>query len=218
MAHNLYLTESEVANLLTAARKSRYADYALLTTVYVLALRSTEATLIKREHVNFEREFVRVHVLKRSKDKKDGAGNITQKRKPPPAVDVPADEVLLGILREHLVQCVRSVWLFPHPSDPERPITRGLVKYAYYKAAKEIGLRDGYVWHPHLLRASRATHKARELAKLGVPPLEAVAEVQAALRHATPGMAFEYVKETSETREQARKADSAAIRRLLEKT
>jgi len=217
MAHNLYLTEDEIGRLFQAARAASHADFALLVVVYVLALRITEAASIKRDEVDFTRGYIRIRVLKRSKDKKDAAGKVTQKRKAPPVVDVQVDAALLDILREHIRQAPASPWLFPHPKDPAQPTTRGLVQYAYHKAAVKIGLGKGYVWHPHLLRASRATHRAKELAKLGTPPLEAVAEVQATLRHASPGMAFEYVKESSETRQAAQKADTAAVRRILGK-
>jgi integrase len=214
MAHTLQLTEDDVLRLFRTAYERSYANYALLVTIYTLALRSSEATVIRRDEVNLSRQCVSVHVLKRSKTKrKDGV--VIRGPKPPPVVDVSVEQELLDILREHICRSPPSEWLFPHPRDASKPITRGLVKYAYWCAAHKLGFGPGYEWHPHLLRSARATHKARELQKIKAPPLEAVAEIQATLRHATPTMAFEYVKESSELREEARKADAALVSRML---
>jgi len=216
--HNLCLTESEVIELLEAARKGSIHDHALLSTIYELALRSSEATALKREDVSFTRNYVSVKALKRSKEKRDkDTGKITRARKPPPIYDVPVSPELLGILRTHIDRSPKSEWLFPHHKDSSLPMTRSRAKYTYYKAATKIGLGRRYDWHPHLLRIAKATHKSQWLAEQNTAPLEAVSEIQDTLRHATTTMAFEYVKATSKTRELGRQADAALASRILGK-
>ena len=214
--HDHYLPEEEVRRLFAAAQENNYGDYALLALIYFLALRSSEAAVIKRSEINFSRGYITIHVLKRFKAKKDPkTGAVLKARKPAPTVDEIVDPALLSILAEHIRRSPRSEWLFPHHKDPARSMTRSRVKYTYYKAARKIGLGKNYDWHPHLLRISRGTHKAQLLAAQHVPPLEAAAQIQETLRHASPAMAFEYVKRTSETQELSRKVDAALAQRIL---
>ena len=215
MAALLYLSEDELRRLLQEARKANGYDFALLLTIYELALRASEAGALRRDEVNWGRRTVIVRVLKRFKAKKDKVtGAITEARKPPPIEHCDMSLELTAVLKDHCDK-TKSEWVFPNKKDATKPIDRSAIKYIYFKYAHKIGLGQNREWHPHILRHTKGTMKAQQLTAKGMGALEQIKELQNTLRHADEKTCLQYIHASSKARQVSKEVDAEMTSSLL---
>lgn len=132
------LSVQEVRRLLEAVRHLP-KHQALLMTLYGAGLRISEALHLQPRDIDSQRMVLHVRGGKGNKDRL-----------------VQLSPHLLAVLRDYWRQCRPQVWLFPKPSDPQRPIDEGSAYRIVSRAARRAGIarRVG----PHTLRHCYATH------------------------------------------------------------
>ena len=216
MAELLYLSEDELRKLLSAAREANGYDFTLLLALYELALRASEAAVLRRDEVNWGRRTVIVRVLKRFKAKKDKVtGEIVEARKPPPVEHVSLSSELATVLKKHCDESPTSEWIFYNRRDVTKPTDRSAIKYVYYKYAHKIGLGQNREWHPHILRHTKGTIKARQLTAKKMPWFEQINELKNTLRHADEKTCLQYIHASSEARQVSKEVDEEMTSSLL---
>lgn len=213
----LYLSEDELRRLLQEARKGNGYDFALLLTIYELALRASEAGGLRRDEVNWGRRTCIVRVLKRFKAKKDKVtGAIIEARRPPPIEHCDMSLELTAVLKDHCEKVgAGSEWVFPSRKDPTKQIDRSAIKYIYFKYAHKIGLGQNREWHPHILRHTKGTMKAQQLTAKGMGALEQIKELQNTLRHADEKTCLQYIHASSKARQVSKEVDAEMTSSLL---
>lgn len=220
MSALLYLTEEELRKLFQEARRRNGYDFALLYCIYDLGLRSSEASVLRRDEINWQRRTLVVRVLKRSKKKTDKVTGIVEERKPPPPVHCNMSLELTLVLKDHCSKVSSDTWVFPHKKESSKPIDRSAIKYIYFKYAHKIGLGPNREWHPHLLRHTKGTIKAQQLTAKGIGALEQIKELKDTLRHADDKTCLQYIHASSKAREVSRQVDeemaSSLMKSLLE--
>lgn len=213
MSKLLFLTRPEVSQLLQAAKESSAEEHALLSTIYFLGLRASEATCLKVTDFDYDRKRVLVTVLKRrwrpqgNPKKTTHPSHSDSKKAGPPRIWCDVPESLAELLKEQAATATRrrSNWLFSSKRKPTHKATRFYVTTVYFKLARRIGLEPGRVRHVHCLRHSRAMHHIwamrDEAEKKGktIPALEMMKELQMLLRHATEQMCLHYIHTSEET-------------------
>lgn len=130
-----FLGEAEMTSLLKAARKSRHGvrDHLLILMMYRHGLRISEATALRREHVNLKEARIWIPRLK----------NGLSVEQPVAGDELRAIKRWLAMRQDHLP------WLFI--SERKQPFTRQAVNYIVAGAATRAGLVNV---HPHTLRHS----------------------------------------------------------------
>jgi site-specific recombinase XerD len=130
-----FLGEAEMTSLLKAARKSRHGvrDHLLILMMYRHGLRVSEATALRREHVNLKEARTWIPRLK----------NGLSVEQPVAGDELRAIKRWLAMRQDHLP------WLFI--SERKQPFTRQAVNYIVAGAATRAGLVNV---HPHTLRHS----------------------------------------------------------------
>ena len=217
MAKVLFLSHDELAALLAAAQASGSADYTLLLTIYLLALRASEAVGLKMSDYDGGSARIMVGVLKRFHRKRQKDGSFVPAELPPPLrvrCEVPAE--LCEALDSH-VASRRSAGA--GRSDPifawgDGSMTRWTVLGAYHRAARAPSKPVARVRHPHVLRHTRAMHQIENMRRRAldegkaVTPLEMMKQLKELLRHASDSTCLQYIHATEESAELSRKATS----------
>ncbi len=130
-----FLNETEIANLLQAAKRGRYGirDYLLVLMMYRHGLRVSEAIGLRRDDINLDQARLWVRRLKNGL-----------------AVEQPITGDELRAIRRYLAsRSDRLPWLFV--SERRQSLTRQSVNYLISAAAERAGLPPV---NPHMLRHS----------------------------------------------------------------
>lgn len=131
------LSTDELQRLFGVARNLK--EKALLMTLYGAGLRASELASLRPADVDSARMLIRVRQGKGQKDRV-----------------VKLAGHLLAVLREYWRAYRPKEWLFPRPTQPDRPMTRTDVFRVVARTAKRAGLARRV--SPHTLRHSYATH------------------------------------------------------------
>ena len=131
------LSRQEIRRLLDAT--TTFRDRAILMTLYAAGLRTGECVRLRVSDIDSDRMVIRVHQGKGRKDRY-----------------VMLSPRLLVNLRRHWRAHRSTLWLFPAPKDPSKPLCRHLVGKFFQAARKRAGITKDV--SPHSLRHSFATH------------------------------------------------------------
>jgi integrase len=122
-------------------RTESLEERTVIKVMYYCALRASEVGLQPLEHFDAKRDTLDVLRLK-------GSMGRTYKLEP----------WVLDDLKAWVKQKPTSVFLFPHPDEPEHPLDRFNVYRYWRRAAQRAGLNMDTHGHPHVLKHSVATH------------------------------------------------------------
>jgi site-specific recombinase XerD len=131
------LSAEELQKIFSVARNLK--ERAMLMTLYGAGLRASELVSLRTSDIDGTRMLIHVRQGKGQKDRV-----------------VKLARHLLAVLREYWKAFRPHPWMFPRPTQPDRPLTRVDVFRLVAGSAKRAGLSKRI--SPHTLRHSYATH------------------------------------------------------------
>ncbi|MGG1263867.1 site-specific tyrosine recombinase/integron integrase [Brevibacillus laterosporus] len=135
-----YISEAEVRAIIDAATQTSLKNRLLVELLYGSGGRVSEITSLKIDGIDFDSSFLDLFG-KGSKERSN-----------------PIHEQCIVLIKQYMdAYGIKSGYLFPHATDPNRHMTRENVLKTVKKMAKKAGIDPSKV-SPHVLRHSFATH------------------------------------------------------------